>query len=251
MTCMPRQMPEASKLQLETVAILADGEQAVQAGNGRASRGGQHVATVQGLHRFHGRGAVHGLFEGAVGHIMAAEGNFCSCGAAVGGGAAAHGRKVIQAQRIAILGRVGHVVARMHVAASGDEQAVHQLDDVAGVLSVCLGAPGDGGEENGHGPGSCHAVDVFHIHALKAIGLVQRRRNSNDHGIVPFVAIAASWQRMRCFCGCATVSPKPPTALEHTTPHAVRQLSISPMHISRNKRLGKSGDTLFGGFFDC
>ena len=144
-------MGEAGELQLEAVAILADGEQTVQAGDGRASRGRQHVAAVQGLHRFHGRGAIHGLFEGAVGHVMAAEGNFCSRGAAVGGGAAAHGRKIIEAQRIAILGRVGYVVARMHVAASGDEQAVHQLDDVAGVLSVCLGAPGDRGEENGHG----------------------------------------------------------------------------------------------------
>ena len=103
----------------------------------------------------------------------------------MGGGAAAHGRKVIQAQRIAILGRVGHVVARMHVAASGDEQAVHQLDDVAGVLSVCLGSPGDRGEEDRHGSRGRHTVDVFHIHTLEAVGLVQRRRNSNDHRICP------------------------------------------------------------------
>lgn len=63
-----------------------------------------------------------------------------------------HGRKIVQAQCIAILGRVGHVVARMHVAASGDEQAVHQLDDVAGVLSVCLGAPAMGVRRMGTAP---------------------------------------------------------------------------------------------------
>lgn len=81
----------------------------------------------------------------------------------MGGGAAAHGRKVIQAQRIAILGRVGHVVARMHVAASGDERPSTSSMTWRACSRFASGAPGDGGEENGHGPGSCHAVDVFHI----------------------------------------------------------------------------------------
>ena len=103
----------------------------------------------------------------------------------MGGGAAAHGCEIVQAQRIAVLGRVGHVVARMHVTSSGDEQAVHQIDDAAGVLSVCLGSPGDRGEEDRHGSRGRHTVDVFHIHTLEAVGLVQRRRNSNDHRICP------------------------------------------------------------------
>ncbi len=153
-------------------------------------------ATVQGLHRFTAEVPSMASSKVRSGNGRK-KGNFCSCGAAVGGGAAAHGLQVIRPS-IAILGRVGHVVARMHVAASGDEQAVPQIDDAAGVLSVCLGSPGDGVRRMGTAPGGCHAVDVFHIHALEAVGLVQRRRNSNDHG-GSFCCYRVGLHRSDCF----------------------------------------------------
>ena len=95
--------------------------------------------------------------------------------------AAAEGCHIVHVQGIAVLGWIGHVVAGVHIAAAGDDERIHRIDDLPRQGAVRLGPAAHGREQHRCGTCGGHAVDVLHVDALEAVGLVERGGDADNH----------------------------------------------------------------------